>query len=41
VYVPVKRRVDWRALLQLGFITMSLMFGVLNFLRWYYDQQNQ
>ena len=41
VYVPVKRRVDWRALLQLGFIAMSLMFGVLNFLRWYYDQQNQ
>lgn len=41
VYVPVKRRVDWRSAIQLGFIAMSLFFGVLQFLRWYYDQQNQ
>jgi hypothetical protein len=41
VHLPLKRKMDWRAIIQLSFVTLSLFLGVLQFLRWYYDQQNQ
>lgn len=39
VHLPLKRKVDWRSVIQLSFVVMSLFLGVLQFLRWYYDQQ--
>ena len=41
VHLPLKRKLDWRSIIQLSFVILSLFLGVLQFLRWYYDQQNQ
>ena len=41
VHLPLKRKVDWRSIIQFSFVILSLFLGVLQFLRWYYDQQNQ
>lgn len=41
VHLPLKRKLDWRSVIQLSFVMLSLFLGVLQFLRWYYDQQNQ
>jgi hypothetical protein len=41
VHLPQQRRMDWRSIIQLSFVMLSLFLGVLQFLRWYYDQQNQ
>ena len=41
VHLPLKRKLDWRSIIQLSFVMLSLFLGVLQFLRWYYDQQNR
>ncbi|GAB1342513.1 polysaccharide biosynthesis/export family protein [Gemmatimonas sp.] len=41
VHVPLKKKVDYRTIIQFAFLIMSLTLGVLNFLRWYYGQQDQ
>jgi hypothetical protein len=39
VHLPVKRRVNWRSVAQLGFLLLSVTLALLNFLRFYYSQQ--
>jgi hypothetical protein len=38
VFVPTKRKINWGFVLQMVFVFTSLLFGVLNFLRWYYNR---
>lgn len=37
--IPEKRKINWQMVLQLFFIMSSLLFAVVNFLKWYYDRQ--
>jgi len=40
VHIPLKRKVNWQLVIQLGFITMSLLFALLQFVQWYYNRQD-
>jgi protein involved in polysaccharide export with SLBB domain len=39
VLIPEKRKINWQLVIQFFFIVSSLMFALINFLRWYYDRQ--
>lgn len=39
VQVPLKRKVNWQIITQFAFVLVSLSLGLVQFLRWYYDQQ--
>ena len=41
VYVPVRRKLNWQMVTQLAFVATSLFFGLIQFLRWYYERQDQ
>lgn len=38
--IPEKRKINWQMVLQLFLILSSLLFAVVNFLKWYYDRQD-
>jgi protein involved in polysaccharide export with SLBB domain len=38
VHVPLKRKLNWQLIIQLSFITMSLLFAMLQFIQWYYGR---
>jgi hypothetical protein len=38
VHLPLKKKVNWQVVIQLAFITMSLLFALLQFLQWYYNR---
>lgn len=38
VHIPLKRKVNWQLIIQLAFITTSLLFAFLQFLQWYYGR---
>lgn len=37
--IPQKRKINWQLVLQLFLILSSLLFALINFLKWYYDRQ--
>ncbi|WP_337171440.1 SLBB domain-containing protein [Gemmatimonas aurantiaca] len=37
--IPQKRKINWQLVIQLVFILSSLLFALINFLKWYYDRQ--
>jgi protein involved in polysaccharide export with SLBB domain len=38
VHIPPKRKINWGMVLQLAFVTMSLLFALLQFAQWYYGR---
>lgn len=40
VHIPLKRKLNWQVVIQLAFITMSLLFASLQFLQWYYGRDD-
>lgn len=39
IRVPVKKKLNWQAIIQLLFVLSSLLFAFLQFLQWYYNRQ--
>lgn len=40
VHIPTKRKLNWQLIIQMAFITMSLLFALLQFVQWYYNRQD-
>lgn len=37
--IPQKRKINWQSVIQMAFVISSLLFAMINFLKWYYDRQ--